>query len=121
MNEVGSDEGIPTDADAGRLAESMRGELMDDFVGQGAAPGHDADLTRLADVARDDSHLALAGRDESGAIRPDEARTTFVYVRQCARHVEHGNAFGDTDDQLDARIGRLEDRRCGDGRRDVDD
>src|SRR6266540_800952 len=121
MHEVGSDEGIPTDADAGRLTESIRGELMDDFVGQGAAAGYDADLSRLADLAGDDSHLALAGRDESGAIRPDEPRTALVDVRQGARHVEHGNAFADTDDQRDARIGRLEDRRCGDGRSDLDD
>src|SRR2546423_3136673 len=120
VNEIRPDQRIATDADAARLPKAVRRELVNDLVRQRAAPRHDADLSRLADAARDDADLALAGRDEAGTVRTDEPSATLVHVRERARHVEYGNPFRDTDDQLDAGIGRLVDGRCGDRRGHVD-
>ena len=57
-----------------RLAQPELRELMDRFVGQRAALRDDADAAFLADVAGDDAGLALARRDDAGAVRPDQPR-----------------------------------------------
>ena len=59
----------PTQVD---LAEAEVRELPDGFVGERAAAAHDADRALLVDVARHDADLALAGRDDAGAVRADE-------------------------------------------------
>src|SRR3989441_3536294 len=61
LDEVGADQGVATDPDAGRLAVTRPRELVDDLVGERPAARHDADAPGLADVPRDDSHLALGG------------------------------------------------------------
>src|SRR5207302_4082664 len=95
-------------ADACRLPHPMRRELVDDFVGQRATARHDADLAGLANVAGDDSHFAFAGRDEAGAIRSDEPSAALVDEWEDARHVEDGDALGDTNDQLEPGVGGFE-------------
>ena len=37
VDEVGADDRVAADADAGGLAEALRGELLDDLVGERAA------------------------------------------------------------------------------------
>src|SRR2546425_4762715 len=83
-----------------RSPHPVRRELVDDFVRQRAAARYDADLARLTDVAGNDSHFAFSRRDEAGTVRSDEPGPAFVDERQDARHVEDGDAFGDTDDQF---------------------
>ena len=75
---------VAADADAGRLADAERGELADGLVGQRARARDDADVARLVDVAGHDADLALAGRDDAGAVRADQARLgTARRARAC--------------------------------------
>ena len=65
---------VAADADAGRLADARGGELPDRLVGERArlrltTPTRPA----LVDVAGHDADLALAGRDDAGAVRADQA------------------------------------------------
>ena len=60
VDEVGADDRIAADADAGRLADAERGQLPHRLVGQRARAGNDADAARLVDVRRHDADLALA-------------------------------------------------------------
>src|SRR2546427_9612166 len=48
---------------------------------------------------RSNSYLTLARRDEARTIRSDQAGPAFVNERQNASHVQHGDAFGNADDQ----------------------
>jgi hypothetical protein len=70
-----------------------RGELPDRFVSQRAAAGDDADVAFLVDVTGRDADaaaavgiLALAGRDDAGAVRADEPR---LFAFHGALHLEH--------------------------------
>ena len=67
-----------------------------------------------------DADLGLAGRYHAGAVRPDEAAIVILKTRLDAHHVEHGNAFGNAHDHLDARVRGFEDRICRKGGRHVD-
>jgi len=83
-----ADYGIAADADAGGLADSELRQLMDGFVGQGAAAADDADVSLLVDAARHDADLAFAGRDDARAVRPDEPRflkSTTLATRTMSR------------------------------------
>ena len=77
-------------------------------------------LAGLMDVARHDADLAFAGRDDAGAVRPNQARFRAGKRALDLDHVEHGHAFGDAHDEPDARVDRLEDRVGGEGRRHID-
>src|SRR5690606_25303463 len=98
------------EADAGGLAEAEIGELPDGLVGERAAAAHDADLASLVNVAGHDADLALAGRDDAGAIWTDESAFRVIALEAGVNlhHVEHGDALGDGDDQLDAGVGGFE-------------
>ena len=63
---------VAADADAGALADPQVRELPDALVGQRARAADDADAARLVDVARHDADLALAGRDDAGAVGADQ-------------------------------------------------
>ncbi len=106
---AGAVDRVAADADAGALAETTGGELPNRLVGQSAGTGNDANLARLVDVPGHDADLALAGGDDAGAIGPDKADLLVAQADLGAHHVHDGNAFGDTNDKLDARIGGFED------------
>ena len=57
----------------------------------------------------DDADLRLAGRDQSGTVRPDQLGAGVLDESAGANHVIEGDAFGDADDQPDAGGGRLHD------------
>src|SRR5580658_1041042 len=67
------------------------------------------------DEARHDPDLALAWRDDSGAVRSHQASGRSSQYCLDPDHVIHGNALGDAHDEFDARIGRFEDRICSAG------
>ena len=93
------------------------GQLADGFVGQGAGARDDADGAGLVNVARHDADLALAGRDDAGAVGADEARVRLrLQVLPGVDHVEGRNAFGDADDEGEAGVGRFHDGVGGEGR-----
>jgi hypothetical protein len=121
VDEVGADEGVATDADARGLPHPLLGQLVDGLVGERAALRHDADAARPADVAWDDSGLRLARRDDSGAIRTDQAGLLAVHEGPRLQHVDDRNALGDAHGEGDARVGRLHDGVGGGRRRHEDD
>ena len=54
--------------------EARLGERVDDLIGQRAGAGDEPDPARLVDEAGHDADLALAWRDQAGAVRADQAR-----------------------------------------------
>jgi hypothetical protein len=82
VDEGRADERVAADADAGGLAEAEQRELVDRLVGERAALRDDPDAARLADVAGDDAGLGLPGRDDAGAVRPDQPRPAPLHERQ---------------------------------------
>src|SRR5579859_5080985 len=109
VKERGADDGIATNADAGRLADAETGQLIDGFVGERATAADDADIALLVDAARHDSDFAFAGGDDARAIGADEARLVEVHGGSSANHVDNGNAFGNANDERNFGIGSFED------------
>ena len=108
-----SDDRIAAHPDAGRLAEALAREQVDDLVGQGSRARHDADAALFEDVARHDADQRLSRRDETGAVRADDAhsgRRTDDFER-----IVHRNAFGDADRKRDSRFVSLV--KCVGGKR----
>jgi hypothetical protein len=68
-----------------------------------------------------DSNLAFAGRNNSGTVRPDQARWLIAQILFNFHHIERGNAFCDADHNRNSRVGRFHDRVRGKGRRHIDD
>lgn len=71
IDKVCSIERITTDANNGRLTQTMRGSLVDSFVGKGTRPRDDSDLALAVDVAWHNTNLALAGLNDAGAVWPN--------------------------------------------------
>ena len=117
-------DGVAADADAGRLAKAVAGELPHRLIGERAASADDADVARLVDVAGGDADaaaavgiLACAGGDDAGAVRADEPGCRSFDRGLDFNHVAHGDALGDGDDQLEPGIDCLEDGVGGERRR----
>ena len=71
---------------------------------------HQPHPARHADLAGDDPDVATPGRDEAGAVRPDERRRLARRgTHGTRRHVGDRDALGDAHDERDARVGGLED------------
>src|SRR5919109_4843924 len=64
--EGGADDGVAADPDDRRVAEAALGQLVADLVGERAAAGDEADVALREEVGRDDPHVGLAGREDSG-------------------------------------------------------
>src|SRR5690606_5517759 len=96
--------------DAGALPQAASGRLVNGLVSQRARARHDADHAWLMDVARHDADLRAARSDDARAIRPDQPGAAALQHGFDADHVEHRHALGDADDELDAGVGRFEDR-----------
>ena len=121
VDEVHAAHRIAADADAGALAEALVSRLEHGLVGQRARARHDADAALLVDEARHDADLAFARRDDARAVRPDETRARAGERRLDAHHVVDRDAFGDAHHELDAGVGRFEDRIGRERRGHVDD
>ena len=120
-------DGIATDANAGRLAEAVAGELPHRLVGEGAAAADDSDVARLVDVAGGDADAAAAmgivagaGGDNAGTVRSDEPGGRPGKRGLDLDHVAHRDTLGDRHDQLEPGIDRLKDGVSGEGRRHED-
>src|SRR2546427_646754 len=72
------------------------------------------------DLRRDDADVRLAGRERAGAVRADHRHPARADVVVDAEHLVGGQALGDADDRLDARVDRLVDRVRGEARRNED-
>ena len=102
---------MPTQDD---LAEAHRGRLRHRLIGERARARDDADRAAAMDVARHDADLALARRDDAGAVGTDEARLRARQRALHLDHVEHRDALGDADDERDLGVDRFQDRVGGD-------
>src|SRR5688500_19112589 len=91
VDEVGADDRIAADPDARRLADAGTRQVMNDLVGKRAAPRHNANGSRRADLAGEDPDLALAGADETRAVGSYEPRAALGDERHGAGHVENRN------------------------------
>src|SRR5205085_5257039 len=69
-------DGVAADADAGREADVA--QLVHELVGQRARLADQPDVSVLGDVPRDDADVGAAGRDETRAVRADDAGTALV-------------------------------------------
>src|SRR6185369_8122342 len=106
---------IAADADAGALADTATSQLPDGFVSQGAAPRNHADLPLLVNVTGRDADpaaavriLPLAGRDDAGAIRSNQARLTSFHCAFHFDHVEDRDSLRDRHDQIEPRVHAFE-------------
>lgn len=70
--------GVAADADASALSVITRGNLPNGFVGEGAASRNNADGTGLVNISGHDADFALPGRDDAGAVGPDEKRIFYA-------------------------------------------
>ena len=112
----GAINGIAANADARGLADVLRGELKDGLVGERAGTGDDADVAVFVNVARGDADAAAAGgifagagRDDAGAVGPEETGLAAGHGALDADHVTHGDALGDGDDEIEAGVNAFED------------
>src|SRR5690606_16698112 len=82
-----------------------------------------ADAARLGDVGRDDAGVRLAGRDQAGAVRTDDAGLVALLagVRPEGGGVVDRDALGDDHRERDLGVDRLDDRVLGELLRDEDD
>ena len=119
-NEIHAVDGITADTDTGTLAQADVGGLEDRLVGQGAGAGDDAHATRLVNAAGHDADLAGAGGDDAGAVGANQDAGAPRQGGLDLEHIEDRDAFGNADDDADARVRRLQDGVGGKGRRDID-
>src|SRR5258705_2859002 len=120
VDELGAFDRIAADADSGRLPQALVGRLEHRFIGQRARAADDPDAALLEDVGGHDPDLTLFGRQNAGAIWPDQPRFGTTQSAFDPDHVEHWNALGDGDDKRHFGVDRLEDRIRGERRRDID-
>ena len=84
IHEGGPDDRVAPDADAGRLAQARTRQPVDHLIGQGPGAGDQPDVAFFEDVPRHDADRGLAGRDQPGAVRPDDP-----HPRGRRLHLEH--------------------------------
>src|SRR5690348_8875953 len=84
---------IAANADAGGFAQAERRQLMDRFIGEGAAAGDDADDPLLVDKARHDADFRFIDRDDTRTIRTDQTYIAATERPLHLHHVVHGNTF----------------------------
>src|SRR6185312_2189920 len=120
IDEIGAVDGVAADPHAARLTEAGSGGLRHRLIGQGARARHDADIALGMDVPGHDADLALLGRDDAGTVGADQPALRAAERALHRHHVEHGNSFGDADDERHAGIDRLEDGVGREGRRHID-
>ena len=73
VNKVGAVEGVTTNANNGRLTQTLSRSLVDSLVGQSTGAGNDTNLALAVDVAGHDADLAFTGLDNTGAVRSDKS------------------------------------------------
>ena len=87
--------------------------MTDRLVGQRSGTGNYADASLLMNVSRHDADLYLIGRNDPGAIRPDEQGLSSAHPVARRDHVAHRDTFGDADDEIEFSIDGLVDGAGG--------
>src|SRR5262245_47153835 len=97
VDEARARHGVAADADDRRVAEATLGDLVADLVGQRPRARHQPDVALLEELRRDDPDVGLAGRQDAGAVRADQARGAAAQVVVHPQLVVGGDALGDRD------------------------
>src|SRR5688500_5070868 len=71
-------------------------------------------------VTRHDADLDFVGRNDAWTVRSYQSRFSSFHPVAGAYHIAHGDTFCDTDYQVQFRIHRFIDCRCGKRRRYID-
>mmetsp|Transcript_52783 Transcript_52783/g.115792 ORF Transcript_52783/g.115792 Transcript_52783/m.115792 type:complete len:241 (-) Transcript_52783:344-1066(-) len=122
VNEVGSVERIPSDADTCGLSQSGHGCLMHRLVGESSRSADHTDLSLLMDVARHNSDLALTRLDDARAIGPNQPSLRLCHQRLLdLNHVLLRDALRDAHNKRNLSIESLQDGGSGTRRRHVND
>src|SRR5258708_35390877 len=96
---------VGANSDGAGLAHAERRQLTHGFISQRSRTRDNPDASFAVNMPWHDSDLALAGRDNSGTIRADQARGFLAEIFFDLNHVERRNSFGDADDHRNARFG----------------
>ena len=100
VDEVGADDRVAADADAGGLADAGIGQGLHDLVGQRAGSADQPDRPAAVDVAGNDPDLRLARRVVMpGQFGPTSRTPCLLEDVVHAQHVEGRDALGDAEDQ----------------------
>src|SRR6267154_4860305 len=112
----GAVDGIATDSNASRLADTAAGELPNRLVGERATARDHTNLPPLVNVARRDADAAASVRvfaipwtHHTGTVRSNQPGLLSVHRPLHLDHVIDGNAFRDADDQVEPGIDAFED------------
>lgn len=116
-----ADNRIAADANAGGLADPQAGQLADSFIRQCAAALNDPDPALKMNAGGHNADFAFAWRNDARAIGADQANAARLNIMKGFDHIQRRNAFGDADDQGDARVGGFHNRVGGERRRNVND
>ncbi len=99
IHERGSIDWIAADADAGGDTDVLLRECIKHFIRQGARARHDAYVSGLGDVPRDDANLRFAWAKQTGAIWANQSRALLIEVPANFHHILHRNALRDGYDE----------------------
>ena len=88
VDEVRAGHRVAADADARRHADALLLQLVERLVGERAGAADDADVRavgggHLGDLAGGDADVALAGADDAGAVRAEQAGVRDSRGRAC--------------------------------------
>ncbi len=107
IHECRANDGVATDANASRLANSELRQLTDSFMGECARSRYYPNIAFEMDMAGHDTDLAFAGRDYARAVRSDQAGLLALQKAPGLNHVNNRNTLSDADDQREGRHQRL--------------
>jgi hypothetical protein len=108
--------GVTTDADAGGLAQSHRGGLVNGFISQGARAGYNTDSAWLMNGSWHDADFAFTWGDDTRAVGADHDHIRVgVQYSSDFHHVQYRDTFGDGDNQLASTASRTASAANGGG------
>ena len=114
-------EGVTTDTDDERLAETDLGGLVHSLVREGTRARHNTNAAGRVNVAGHDTDLAALGVDHTRAVGTDHARLALVLKSVGDTDlVLLGNSLGNGNDERDLGINSLNDRVSRGRRGDVE-
>ena len=121
IDEVRAFDRVAADADRTRLSDACMGQLEGRFVSQRAGTGNHAHVAFFIDLSGDDADIRFIDRNETRAVRSDEAGLFAHHVAVHLDHVFDRNMFRDADDELQARFDCFKDGIGCKGSRDEND
>ena len=106
VNVGGAHDRVAADPQARRETEVA--QLVHELVGQRARLRDEAEAARARNVRRGDAQVRLPGRDDAGAVRAYQANASLERALDDDGRVLDGDALGDEDNRLDARLDGLQ-------------